>query len=119
MATVLLREIAFSRSGDKGSISNIGVVPLHPRYVDVVREQITPERVLATYSHLAKGPVRRFELQGIGAFNYVIYNALDGGVSRSRAIDAYGKAYGSLILSMQVELSDDLLPSKLLAGRAG
>ena len=112
MTSVLLREVAFSRSGDKGSISNVGLAPYERRHLDAIRDQITPEKVLELYRHVAKGPIYRYELYGIGAFNFVIHNTLDGGVSRSRTVDAYGKAFGSLILVMPLELPDSLLPAR-------
>lgn len=113
MARILLREIAFARSGDKGSISNVGVAPYERRHLDVIREQVTTARVLDLYRHIARGPVYRYELFGIYAFNFVIHDTLDGGVSRSRAIDAWGKAYGSLILALEIDLPAELFPTRL------
>ena len=49
----------------------------------MLREQLTPERVMDAFAHIAKGPVRRYELPNLRALNFVIENALGGGVTRS------------------------------------
>ena len=41
-------------------------------------------------------------LPNIGALNFVMYNALSGGVTRTLAIDLHGKSLGSAILNMEI-----------------
>jgi hypothetical protein len=104
---VKLREIAFARSGDKNNVSNVGVIPFRPEDFDLVKEQVTVERVAELYAGAVHGKVTRFELPGIKALNFVLEEALGGGVSRSLALDTHGKNYGSLILHLDVEVPDD------------
>ena len=97
-----LREIAHSRTGDKGNISNISVILYHARDYDRVRERLTAELVRSHFADIAGGRVTRYELPAIGAFNFVLEGALGGGVTRSLALDAHGKCLGSAILDIEI-----------------
>ncbi|MBW3664280.1 MAG: hypothetical protein KY469_14360 [Actinobacteria bacterium] len=108
MRTVQLREIAFVRSGDKGNTSNVGVVPYEPQHLDLLKEQLTVDRVREHFGPLVRGDVTRYEFSGISALNFVLTEALGGGVSRSLALDTHGKAYASLMLAFEVEVPDDI-----------
>ena len=68
----------------------------------VLHEQLTPERVMAAYGHIAKGPVRRYDLPNLRALNFVIENALGGGVTRSLRQDMHGKSLSSLMLTIEL-----------------
>jgi hypothetical protein len=105
--TVPLREVALVRSGDKGDVSNLGVIPYDPALIDVLREQVTVERVRALFGPLVRGDIARYEFRGISALNFVMQQALGGGVSRSIAMDTHGKAYASLLLSLPVDVPAD------------
>jgi len=104
MKKVKLREIAFSRSGDKGDISNVSVIPYDENHYDLVREQVTVEKVKKAYGELVKGPIDRFELPGIKALNFVMYEALGGGVSRSLCLDVHGKSRGAIMGAIDIEI---------------
>ncbi len=39
----------------------------------------------------------------LGALNFVLHDALGGGVTRSLALDAHGKCLGSLLLAMSLD----------------
>jgi hypothetical protein len=57
-------------------------------------------------SHLrgiVKGPVVRYSLPQLGALNFVMHNALGGGVTRSLALDAHGKCISAKLLSLVIE----------------
>jgi hypothetical protein len=110
MAGVWLRDVAFSRSGDKGDISNVGVVPYRAADFEWLREELTVERVGAVFAPLVTGRITRYELPGICAFNFVMEGALSGGVSRSLNLDAHGKSWGNLILRVRVEPPDGWTP---------
>jgi hypothetical protein len=103
MSRVMLREVAFARSGDKGDTSNIGLVPYRPDDLDWLLDQVTVERVHALFGSEVKGPIHRYTLRGISAMNFVLERALSGGVSRSLNLDAHGKSWGNLLLRMEVE----------------
>jgi hypothetical protein len=95
-------DLGHSRAGDKGNTSNISVVAYNEAAWRVLKEELTAERVMAAYAHLAKGPVTRYELPNLRALNFVIENALGGGVTRSLRQDMHGKSLSSLILSIEL-----------------
>jgi len=98
-----LREIAYSRSGDKGDISNVCLFVYDDANWDVLREQVTVEKVRDLFGPLVKGEIVRYELPGTKGLNFVMTEALAGGVSRSLRADPHGKAYQSLILDLEVD----------------
>ena len=106
MKSLRLREIAYSRSGDKGDISNVSVIPYDEQHYDLVREQVTVERVKEAYGELVKGPIVRYEVPGIKALNFVMYGALGGGVSRTLCIDLHGKCRGSIMGTIEVTVPE-------------
>ena len=101
---VLLSTLAHTRSGDKGDMSNIGVIAWKPEHYEILLRQLTPERVKTHLGHLVKGPVERYELPNLGALNFLCHQALDGGGTLSLRIDAQGKNMGSALLNMEIDV---------------
>jgi hypothetical protein len=99
---VKLRQIAHSRSGDKGNISNISVIVFHDADYPLLVEHVTCERVRALFGPLLTGDVQRYECPLIGALNFVLHGALAGGVTLSLALDTHGKSLSSLMLTMEL-----------------
>ncbi len=97
-----LREIAHSRTGDKGNISNISVIAFAERDYGRLVEQVTAERVKALFAGIVEGDVIRYEMPNVGALNFVMHRALGGGVTRSLALDAHGKCLSSALLDLDV-----------------
>ena len=95
-------DLAHSRAGDKGDISNISVIAYDEQGWNILRDQLTSERVMQAFAHTAKGPVTRYELPKLRALNFVIDGALGGGVTRSLAQDAHGKSLSSLMLTIEL-----------------
>ena len=95
-------ELGHARAGDKGNTSNVSVIAYDERAWTILRDQLTVERVLDAYSHVAKGPVTRYELPKLKALNFVIENALGGGVTISLAQDAHGKSLSYLMLDIDL-----------------
>ncbi len=102
-----LREIAHSRTGDKGNISNISVIAYDARHYPVLLAQVTSERVKAHFADIAGGEVTRYELPNIAALNFVLEQSLGGGVTRSLALDAHGKSLSSALLDMEIDIAPD------------
>lgn len=98
-------DIAHSRSGDKGNTSNVAVIAYDDAGWDKLRRHLTAERVMEAYAHMAKGPIRRYEVANLKALNFVIENALAGGVTRSLRLDPHGKTLSSIVL--EIELPSD------------
>ena len=112
---VLLIRLAWARSGDKGDISNIGVIARSPALLPLLRAQLTESAVAAFLAHLVKGGVTRFEVPGINAFNFVCEQALDGGGMSSLRNDPLGKGMGQILLSMPIQVPIALLGQCRLA----
>jgi hypothetical protein len=102
--TVPLVSIAYARSGDKGDNANIGVIARRADLVPTLRTQLTAERVAAYFAHLVRGEVRRYELPGIGAFNFTLERALGGGGMASMRIDPLGKGLAQMLLDLPIEV---------------
>jgi hypothetical protein len=97
-----LRDIAHSRTGDKGDTSNISVIAFDEADYEFLREHVTAERVRAHFAGIVTGDVTRYELPSIGALNFVMTDALAGGVTRSLALDAHGKSLSSALLTLDL-----------------
>lgn len=97
-----LWEIAHSRTGDKGNIANISVIAYREEDYALLVEKLTPERVKDFLSEIVKGRVERYELPNISALNFVLHDALGGGVTRSLALDKHGKSLSSALLDMEL-----------------
>ena len=110
--TIPLREVAHARSGDKGDTSNVGVIAYDEADYGLLRDQVTAERVRALYGGLVLGDVTRYELPNIGALNFVLRRALQGGVTTSLALDPHGKTRSSLILELPIDVPDDYVPPR-------
>lgn len=104
-----LSRIAHARSGDKGDLSNIGVIAYDARHYPLLVREVTAERVKQFFGDLVKGKVERYELPNLGALNFLMYEALDGGGTLSLRVDAQGKTLGAALLRMEIEASDSEL----------
>ncbi|HXQ82155.1 MAG TPA: hypothetical protein VN775_12625 [Opitutaceae bacterium] len=98
-----LREIAFARSGDKGSSANIAVFARTPAAYGWLRGHLTEAAVEAYFRPLGVGRVTRYDVPNLEAVNFVLTGVLAGGGSRSLRVDAQGKALGMALLELQVD----------------
>ena len=101
-------ELGHSRAGDKGNTSNVSVIAYDAAAWEVLRRELTVERVMRAYGHVAQGPATRYELPKLRALNFVIENALGGGVTTSLALDAHGKTLSYIM--QDIALPDPVLP---------
>ena len=97
-----LKEICHSRTGDKGDISNVSLIPWNESDYELIKEKVTAEKVKDYFSEICHGKVTRYEVDGICALNFVMEEALGGGVLRSFAMDKHGKALSSALLEMEI-----------------
>ena len=105
--TVQLREVAYTRSGDKGADANVGVIARTPAAFETLRHHLTEQVVAEFFKSMGVGKVDRYELPNIGAMNFVLHDILDGGGSVSLRIDAQGKSLGQHLLELRLELPDE------------
>jgi hypothetical protein len=105
---VPLVELAHARSGDKGDTANVGVIAYDPEHYPLLVVAVTAERVAAHLDGLIRGPVERFELPNLGALNFLLHGALDGGGTRSLMTDAQGKVFSTAVLRMEIDVPDEV-----------
>ena len=106
--TVPLYRAAHGRTGDKGDRSNISVIAWHPALWPLLVEQVTPEAVAAQFRHRAPSRVQRFLLPKLQAMNFVLDDALDGGVNDALNLDSHGKALAFLLLDLDIAVPEAL-----------
>lgn len=101
-----LHEIAHGRSGDKGDKANIGVIAHEQADYEFLRETLTEEYVADVFAEFLADPgaesVDRYELPEMGALNFVLHDALDGGASESLRTDTQGKTFAAMLLRQDV-----------------
>jgi len=100
---VQLREIAHARSGDKGNVSNVGVLAREPEYYEIIAAEVTEAQVADHFGELCDGAVTRHEMPNIHGFNFVLEEALGGGGMSSLRLDHLGKTYSGAILRMEID----------------
>ena len=97
-----LYEIAHSRTGDKGNISNISLIAYDAKDFPLLQEKVTAAKVKAWFGDMVKGEVVRYDLPQLGAMNFVMQEALGGGVTRTLSLDMHGKGFSSHLLDMDI-----------------
>ena len=97
-----LKELAYSRAGDKGDISNISLIAYQNKDYQLLKDKVTAERVKEYFKEICSGEVIRYELDSICAMNFVMNKALGGGVTRSLSQDKHGKALSMALLDMEI-----------------
>lgn len=108
MVTRPLADIAFTRAGDKGDISDVTLFAPDAEVYDLFVEQVTAERVKECYAELVAGDVTRYEARNVLALKFVLDRALGGGGPSSLRADNLGKAMGGPLLRLTVEVPDEL-----------
>lgn len=106
-----LHAVAHGRAGDKGDTSNISVIAYRETAWPAIRAQVTEAAVMAVFAPRGATGVRRYELPNLRALNFVIDNALGGGVNASLAVDRHGKTLSFLLLgAVMVDVEREMLP---------
>lgn len=108
MSTVPLSLLAHGRSGDKGNHANIAVIAYTPAGFAWLRQYLTAEVVAKYFERMGASRVVRFEAPNLLAVNFLLYDALAGGASRSLRVDTQGKTLALALLQMQIERPNDL-----------
>jgi hypothetical protein len=115
---VELRALCQARSGDKADRSDISLFAPNQAVYEVLRREVTAERVRDHFRGLVAGEVRRYEVPGVLALKFVLDRALGGGGPSSLRIDNLGKAMGSAILRLRVDVPEELLTDPSLPARS-
>ena len=104
---VPLSTIAHGRSGDKSNHANIAVIAYTKAGYDWLRSHLTAEVVQHYFASLGPSRVVRYEAANVMALNFMLYDVLAGGASRSLRIDTQGKTLALALLQMPIELPHD------------
>jgi hypothetical protein len=100
MEPLHLSDLAHGRSGDKGNHANIAVIAYTPEGYAWLRQHLTAEAVQNYFRGLNPSRVVRYEAANLLALNFVLYDVLAGGASRSLRIDTQGKTLAVTLLRM-------------------
>jgi len=104
--TVPLMDLAYARSGDKGDVSDIGVLAKDARSYKILKEHLTAQRVKEHFTGIVKGDVVRYEMDNLESLEFVMYRALGGGATRTLGMDQTGKAFGCNLLRMILQYDE-------------
>jgi len=108
MVRVLLRELAYARSGDKGDVCNIGLMAKSRRIYEQLLESVTADTVAAHFGGLVQGPVEIHPMPNIDSLAIVLRGGLGGGATTTLRYDQTGKAMGTALLRLEIEVDEDL-----------
>ncbi len=104
---VQLIKLAHARSGDKGDTANVGLIALREEFYPLLVREVTAARVKEHFQGICKGEVERFELDNLGALNFLLHESLGGGGTLSLMTDAQGKTFSTALLRMYIEVPDE------------
>lgn len=107
---IALHAVAHARAGDKGNRANISLIAYHSDLYPILADQVTAERVRGLFAHRGATHVVRYDLPSLNAFNFVIDDALEGGVNGSLNLDGHGKSQSFRLLALTVRVPRDLAP---------
>ena len=102
----IVRDIAHARAGDKGNTSNVNVWAYELKDFELLKRTLTPERIKQAFPRLIRGKVTRYELPHLNGLNFVMQDALEGGVNRSLNLDSHGKSFSYLLLGLELDKQD-------------
>ncbi|HEX7561677.1 MAG TPA: hypothetical protein VF396_00235 [Bradyrhizobium sp.] len=106
----IVRDIAHARAGDKGNTSNVNVWAYDPKDFEELKRTLTAERIKRAFPDLIRGKVERYVIEHLHGLNFVMQDALEGGVNRSLNLDSHGKSWSYLILGLELEENGDERP---------
>lgn len=109
MTVIPLGRIAHARSGDKGNHANIAVLAYTAVGYDWLKKELSAEVVQDYFRSLGPSRVVRYEAPNVLGLNFMLYDVLAGGASRSLRIDSQGKALAMELLQMGIERPDKLM----------
>jgi hypothetical protein len=99
-----LSTIAHGRSGDKGNHANVAIIAYTAAGFAWLRQNLTAGRVRDYFAPLKPSKVERFEAPNLLAVNFLLYDVLAGGASRSLRTDTQGKTLAVALLQMPIEV---------------
>lgn len=117
-----LVDLAWARSGDKGHLFNVAVIARKPEYLPYLQAALTPEAVGEWYRHF--GPDGRaprvdcFDVPGLHALNFVVHDALQGGINASTQLDPAAKGMAQMLLRFPIRIPGAIWPGPSAPAKA-
>jgi hypothetical protein len=111
---VKLMDICWYRSGDKGDITNIGLMAKTRKGYEVLKKEVTPKRIKEHFKGWVKGDIIIWPMDNFCALEIVMYGALGGGATKTIRLDQTGKAMCVGLSRMEIEV--DAKDIKALTG---
>ena len=115
LVEVELRDLAWTRSGDKGNLFNVAVIARRPEFLPWIASALSEEAVSLCYDHISAERqalrVERFHVPGIHALNFVVHASLNGGILKGTGFDPAAKGMGQFLLSHRVSIPEQLKAS--------
>ena len=108
MSRLPLRELCGYRSGDKGDIANVAIFAYDDETFEVIRREVTAERVKEHFGAMVHGRVERYEAANVRALNFVMHDALGGGGPRSLRADSLGKTLGGALVRLEIDVPESM-----------
>ena len=116
MPRIYLYDIAHGRSGDKGDTSNVCVFARKPEYYEIIKREVTPEKLKEYFGDMVKGDIIRYDVETLNGMNFVMHHALGGGATMSLRLDSLGKSMGSAVMRMRIHVTEGELQTLLESG---
>ena len=98
-----LSNLAHGRSGDKGNHANVAVIAYTAAGYAWLRERLTADVVRGYFMALGPSRVERYEAANVWGLNFVLYDVLAGGASRSLRVDTQGKTLALALLRKPID----------------
>jgi hypothetical protein len=104
-----LSSIADGRSGDKGNHANIAIIAYTKAGYDWLRANLSAEVVQDYFKSLKPSRVVRYEAGNVLGLNFLLYDVLAGGASRSLRVDTQGKTLALALLQMPITTPENIV----------
>ncbi len=93
-----LKEIAYTRSGDKGKSVNIGVIA-HDRKSYLKLKKLLTEQVIGDYFYHPSEKIKKYQWPKLFALNFILEDILQ---DANLNPDSQGKAFAIALLELEI-----------------
>ncbi|MFZ3114763.1 MAG: hypothetical protein WA133_09785 [Syntrophales bacterium] len=118
MKKVKLAQLAFARSGDKGDVSNIGLMAKTKNIYGFLLQTLTPEKIKEYFGGMVKGGVEIYPVPKLDSLEIILRQALGGGATCTLRFDQTGKSMGPVLLGMEIQVTEEMLAEAIAADQA-
>ena len=109
MKKTKLKELAYARSGDKGDVSDIGVMAKTSNVYDFLVKYLTSEKIKTHFGDMLKGDIEIYPMPNLDSLEIILRRALGGGATCTLRFDQTGKSMGPVLLNMEIEADEQLI----------